>query len=165
MLRHRWASTGVKTTFRQKKVWRRVPRIFSAQGQEDSNVFFFEAFLACGYVSAQPPITLIRKLVVQFSGPFFSRKPPTLTMNNDRKCYSACSPEEFCEYFFRVCLGILHWKMAGIFGEFFRVSVSHETKHEKSSKNSGKIRSKIRGKIRDENSKNSGNFRSATFLT
>ena len=62
----------------------------------------------------------------------------------------ACSPEKFCEYFFRVCLGILHWKMAGIFGEFFLVSVSHETKHEKSSKNSGKIRSKIRGKIRDE---------------
>ena len=24
------------------------------------------------------------------------------------KHYSACSPEEFCEYFFRVCLGILH---------------------------------------------------------
>ena len=55
--------------------------------------------------------------------------------------------------------------MAGIFGEFFLVSVSHETKHEKSSKNSVKIRSKVRGKIRDENSKNSGNFRSATFLT
>ena len=46
--------------------------------------------------------------------------------------------------------------MAGIFGEYFWVSVSHESKHEKSSKNSGKIRSKIRGKIRDENSKNSG---------
>ena len=27
--------------------------------------------------------------------------------------------------------------MAGIFGEFFLVSVSHETKHEKSTKNSG----------------------------
>ena len=81
------------------------------------------------------------------------------------KYYFACSPEEFCEYFFRVCLGILHWKMAGISGEFFLVSVSHETKREKSSKNSGKIRSKIRGKIRDEISKNSGNFRSATFLT
>ena len=40
--------------------------------------------------------------------------------------------------------------MAGIFGEFFLVSVSHDTKREKSSKNSGKIRSKIRGKIRDE---------------
>ena len=56
-------------------------------------------------------------------------------------------------------------KMAGIFGEFFLVSVSHETKHKKSSKNSGKIRRKIREKIRDENSKNSRNFRSATFLT
>ena len=55
--------------------------------------------------------------------------------------------------------------MAGIFGEFFLVSVSHETKRENSSKKSGKIRSKIRGKIRDENSKNSGNFRSAIFLT
>ena len=54
--------------------------------------------------------------------------------------------------------------MAGIFGDFFLVSVSHETKHEKSSKNSGKIRREIRGKIRDENSKNSENFRSATFL-
>ena len=55
--------------------------------------------------------------------------------------------------------------MAGIFGEFFLVSVSHEMKHENSSKNSGKIQSKIRGKIRDEKLKNSGNFRSATFLT
>ena len=55
--------------------------------------------------------------------------------------------------------------MAGIFGDFFLVSVSHETKREKSSNNSGKVRSKIRGKIRDEISKNSGNLRSATFLT
>ena len=54
--------------------------------------------------------------------------------------------------------------MAGIFGEMFLVSVSHETKHENSSKNSGKIRREIRGKIRDKTSKNSGNFRSATFL-
>ena len=30
--------------------------------------------------------------------------------------------------------------MAGIFGEFFLVSVPHETKHENSSKNSGKLR-------------------------
>ena len=54
--------------------------------------------------------------------------------------------------------------MPGIFGEFILVSVSRETKHENSSKNSGEILSKIRGKIRDENSKNSENFRSATFL-
>ena len=58
-------------------------------------------------------------------------------LTRSRAHYFACSPEEFCEYFVRVCLGILHWKMAGIFGEFFLVSVSHETKHEKSSKNSG----------------------------
>ena len=38
--------------------------------------------------------------------------------------------KHFVNIFFRVCLGILHWKMAGIFGEFFLVSVSHETKHE-----------------------------------
>ena len=61
--------------------------------------------------------------------------------------YFACFPEQFCEYIFRVHLGILHWQMAGIFGEFFRLSVSHETKHEKSSKNSGKIQSKIRVKF------------------
>ena len=44
---------------------------------------------------------------------------------------------------------------------FFVVSVSWETKHKKSSKISGKIREKIQAEI----SKNSGNFRSATFLT
>ena len=43
--------------------------------------------------------------------------------------------------------------MAGIFGEFFLVSVSHETKHEKSLKNSGKVQRKIRGKIRGKISK------------
>ena len=55
--------------------------------------------------------------------------------------------------------------MAGIFGEFFLVSVSNEMKQENSSKNSGKIRREIRGKIRDKDSKNSENFRAATFLT
>ena len=54
-------------------------------------------------------------------------------------------------------------KERGLLGEFFLVSVSHETKHENSSKNSGEIRSEMRGKIRGEISKNSGNFRSATF--
>ena len=43
--------------------------------------------------------------------------------------------------------------MAGIFGEYFLVSVSHDMKHENCSQNSGKIRSKMRGRIRDENSK------------
>ena len=53
--------------------------------------------------------------------------------------------------------------MAGIFGELFLVSVSHETKHEKSLKNSGKIQSKIRGKIRDENSKKFGELSFCNF--
>ena len=66
------------------------------------------------------------------------------------------------DFFFELA----HWKMLGIFGDFFGgVPVSRETKHENSSKFSEKIRSKIWDKIRDENSKNSGNFRSATFVT
>ena len=67
----------------------------------------------------------------------------------------------FVDLFFEFAWEFLHWKMAGIFGESFLVSFSHETKHEKSSKKSGKIRSKIR----DDNMKNLGNFCSATFLT
>ena len=56
--------------------------------------------------------------------------------------------------------------MAGIFGDFFLVSPFTRKRSTKTRKQiSGKSRSKIRGKIRDENSKNSGNFRSATFLT
>ena len=51
--------------------------------------------------------------------------------------YFACSPEIFREYFCRICPGILHWKRAGIFGEFFLVSVSWETKHENSLKKFG----------------------------
>ena len=38
--------------------------------------------------------------------------------------FFACSPETFCEYFFRVCLGILHWKWRGFLVNFFLVSVS-----------------------------------------
>ena len=53
--------------------------------------------------------------------------------------------------------------MAGIFSEFFLISVSHEMKHENSSKNSGKIRSNIRGKIRDENSKKFGELSFCNF--
>ena len=37
--------------------------------------------------------------------------------------------------------------MVGIFGEFFLVSVSHETKHENSSKNSGKFGAKFGAKF------------------
>ena len=52
--------------------------------------------------------------------------------------------------------------IAGIFGDFFLVTVSWETKHEKASKNSGISRRIIRETMRDEKSKNSGNGRSAT---
>ena len=61
---------------------------------------------------------------------------------------------------------IWHVKIAAIFGEIFVVSVSWKTKHENSSKPfRRKLGGKLREKIWDENSKNSGNFRSATFLT
>ena len=67
--------------------------------------------------------------------------------------------KRFVNIFLRICLGILHWKMAGIFGEFFLVSVSHETKHENSSKNSGrKFGEKFGAKFGDKNSKNRGTF-------
>ena len=52
-------------------------------------------------------------------------------------------------------------KNGGDFGEFFLASVPTKRGMKTSQKNSGKIR----GNIRDENSKNSGNFRSATSLT
>ena len=52
----------------------------------------------------------------------------------------------------------------GIFGETFLVRFP-QAKHENTSNNSGKIQGKIRGNIRDENSKTSGKFRSATILT
>ena len=42
------------------------------------------------------------------------------------KHYFAHSPESFCGFVLRVYLGNSHWKMAGIFDEFFLVS--HETK-------------------------------------
>ena len=58
-------------------------------------------------------------------------------------CYVACSPEEFCEYLFRVCLGILHWKMAGIFGDFFLVS----SPTKRSTKSPRKIRGKFGAKF------------------
>ena len=80
--------------------------------------------------------------------------------------YFACSPEEFCEYFFFV----FAWEFCiekwwGFLVSFFWSPSPTKRSTKKSWKNSGKIRSKIQGKIRDENSKNSGNFRSATFLT
>ena len=56
-------------------------------------------------------------------------------------------------------------KRRGLLGEFAVISVSLEIKHEESSENLGKIQNKIRGRIQDKNSKDSGHFRSAIFLT
>ena len=53
--------------------------------------------------------------------------------------------------------------MAGIFGEFLLVSVSHKTKHENDSEHFGKIQSEIRGKMRDQNAKNSGKLSFCNF--
>ena len=54
--------------------------------------------------------------------------------------------------------------MAGIFGEFFLVSVSHETKHEKSSKNSGKFGEKFGAKSGTKIRKIRGTFVLRHFL-
>ena len=87
-----------------------------------------------------------------------------------RKAFAPCPnhlpalQKQFVNIFFVFPWEFCIEKWWGFLVIFFLVSVSHETKHENSSKNSGKIRSKIRGKIRDRNSKNSGNFRSPTFL-
>ena len=76
---------------------------------------------------------------------FFSRGASAISLKS--RVFSAeigviaCSPEEFCEYFFRVCLGTM----------------------KRSTKSPRKIRSKIRGKIWDENSKNSENFPFCSF--
>ena len=113
-------------------------------------------FAWCRFFSHLPPWGLAH---------WAATAPRAVAVHLSPSVYFARSPENFCGFFLRTCLGILHCKMIGIFGEFFLVCGSHEMKHEKSSKISGKIRSKIRGKIRDKNSKNSGNFRSATFLT
>ena len=53
--------------------------------------------------------------------------------------------------------------MAGIFGEFFLVSVSQETKRENSSKNSGKIRREIRGKNSGQKFKKFGELSDCDF--
>ena len=89
------------------------------------------------------------------------RFPPLVTLPALQK--------HFANIFFRVfarefCIE----KRRGFLVNFFLVSVSHETKHENSSKDSGKIRSRINefgAKFNFEPSRNSGHFRSATFLT
>ena len=73
------------------------------------------------------------------SAPGHSLKTPSALINS----YFACSPVEFCEYIFRVCLGILHWKMAGIFGESFWPP----SPTKRSAKNPQKIRGKFGAKF------------------
>ena len=51
------------------------------------------------------------------------------------------------------------------FDELSMVSISQKAQHEKSLKTSGEIGSIFRSKIRVENSKTSGTFSSAPFLT
>ena len=79
--------------------------------------------------------------------------------------------QKFLRVFFHTCLGILHWKFkrAGIFGEFFLVSVSWETKHEKKKKTPRKFGENSEqnsgGNSRQKFEMFGGNFRSAIFLT
>ena len=57
--------------------------------------------------------------------------------------YFACSPEKICEYFFRVCLGIWHWKWRG-----FLVNFSWSPfPRKQSTKTPRKIRGKFGGKF------------------
>ena len=86
------------------------------------------------------------RLLINFADPWISF------------CF-ACSPEKCCEYFSRICLGILTWKRAGIFGVFlFLVSVSWETQHENSSKNSRKFGGKFGRKFGTKFRKIRGTF-------
>ena len=43
--------------------------------------------------------------------------------------HPARSPENFCGFFLRICLGILHWEMAGICGECFYFFSSPSWEH------------------------------------
>ena len=84
------------------------------------------------------------------------------SLNPNLMSYFACSPEHFCEYFCRTCLGIWHWKMAEILVNF----LWSQFPRKQSTKDLGdKIRNKIRCKIRDKDSKNSVTLRSAPFLS
>ena len=94
-------------------------------------------------------------------------KPETLGVQNTNSQELLCplSRKLLWIFFFELAWEFCIEKWRGFLVNVFCVSVSNERKHEKSSKKSGKIRSEIRGKTRDENSKNSGNFHSATFPT
>ena len=74
-------------------------------------------------------------------------------------------PRNMCEFSYEYASG-LALKNGWIFGDFSVVSVSLEMQHKNSSKNSRKkIQNELRDRFREDNSENSGNIRSATFLT
>ena len=77
-----------------------------------------------------------------------------------------CPPSRrfFVDFFLEFAWEFCIEKWRGFLVIFFWSPFPTKQSTKNSSKSSGKIRSEIRGKIRDENSKNSGNFRSATFL-
>ena len=110
--------------------------------QEPVNAPFLNGLFSMGFSRGKTAHQGIRG-----NGPSRSENGPLTNKERKRPInYFASSPETFCEYFFRSCLGILHWKMAGIFGEFVLVSVSHETKHGNSSKIRGKFGEKFGAK-------------------
>ena len=87
------------------------------------------------------------------------KNEPEPETGNCRNQFLLCLLSRKCLWIFFSCLpGNLHWKTAGIFGEFFLVSVSHEPKHEKSSKIRGKFGAKFRAKFGTKIRKIRGTF-------
>ena len=76
-------------------------------------------------------------------------------------CYFASCPERCCDYFFRICLGFSHRKMAGIFGVF--LGSPFPTK--RNTKTPQKLRGNFQAKFGAKTPKSPEKFRSATFLT
>ena len=96
-----------------------------------------------------PPKRAIRRKGVRFGN------PETICENRAIRAnlYFARSPEKFCGFFLRICLGILHWKMAGIFGDFFLVSVSTRWSTKTPQKIRGKFGAKFGAKFGTKNRK------------
>ena len=99
------------------------------------------------------------------SSPKVLPRPPPPKFTQPIFCYLACSPETFVLFYLRMWWGFGIQKSRGFLVNF-QLSLFPGEKAPKLLDVLGKTRSKIRSRIRDENSKkNSGNFRSATFLT
>ena len=85
---------------------------------------FSQAIILCQRVTRSDPQKMRTSLFLsQRSSPLLRSTPPPEHLARGQlwvEIWSvwiiwgfACSPEKFCEYFFRVCLGVLHWKVAG----------------------------------------------------